>query len=51
MGKVAELYRLDDHIRDNEYQFRKLEDKMDQVAQRLERIEHLVLELKASLIP
>jgi hypothetical protein len=48
VGKTAELYKLDDHIRDNEYQFRKLEDKMDQVAQRLDRIEQLVLEIKDS---
>jgi len=49
MGKVAELYRLEDHVRDNEYQFRKLEDKIDQVDQRLDRIEQLILEIKASL--
>ena len=49
MGKVAELYRLEDHVRDNEYQFRKLEDKIDQVDRRLDRIEQLILEIKASL--
>ena len=49
VGKVAELYRLDDHIRDNEYQFRKLEDRIAAIDDRLSRIEQLCLEIKASL--
>ena len=49
MARVAELYKLEDHIKDCDYRYRKLEDKMDQVTQRLDRIEHLILELKASL--
>ena len=51
MGKVAELYRLEDHIRDNVYQFQKLEDKITAIDQRISRIEQLCLDIKYSLRP
>lgn len=51
MGKVAELYRLEDHIRENEYQFQKLEDRIVAIDQRLSRIEQLCLDIKYSLKP
>ena len=50
MSKVAPIFQdLDDHIKQCDYRYRKLEEKIDQVDQRLDRIEHLILELKASL--
>jgi prefoldin subunit 5 len=50
MSNVAPIFQdLDKHIKECDYRYRKLENKMDQVDQRLERIEQLVLELKASL--
>jgi len=49
MARVAQLHRLEDHVRDNEYQFRKLEEKIDQVDRRLDRIEQLILDIKNSL--
>jgi len=51
VGKVAELYRLEDHIRDNVYQFQKLEDKITAIDQRISRIEQLCLDIKYSLRP
>ena len=51
MSKVAELYRLEDHIRDNVYQFQKLEDKITAIDQRISRIEQLCLVIKYSLRP
>lgn len=50
MSKVAPIFQdLDKHIKDCDYRYRKLEEKMDQVDQRLDRIEHLILALKDSL--
>ena len=50
MSKVAPIFQdLDDHIKECDYRYRKLEEKMDQVDQRLDRIERLILELKDSL--
>jgi len=50
MSKVAPIFQdLDTHIKECDYRYRKLEEKMDQVDNRLERIEHLVLEIKISL--
>lgn len=46
MGRVAELYRLEDHIRDCDDRYRDLEKKIDTVDERLSHIEQLCLELK-----
>lgn len=50
MSKVAPIFQdLDKHIKECDYRYRKLEEKMDSVDRRLQRIEQLVLELKDSL--
>lgn len=50
MSKVAPIFQdLDNHIKECDYRYRKLEEKIDQVNQRLDRIEHLIIELKDSL--
>jgi peptidoglycan hydrolase CwlO-like protein len=50
MSKIAPIFQdLDNHIKECDYRYRKLEEKIDQVDQRLDRIEHLIIELKDSL--
>jgi hypothetical protein len=46
MGKVLELFQLDDHIKQCEDRFNTLLDQIDQVDRRLDRLEDLVLEIK-----
>lgn len=49
MNNIAPIFQnLDDHIKECDYRYRKLEEKMDQVDNRLERIELLILEIKDS---
>lgn len=49
MGTVAKLYQLEDHIRETDYRFQKLLDRADQIHDRLDRLEELVVELKEML--
>lgn len=49
MGKVLELFQLDDHIKECDYRYRKLEEKADQVENRLDRIEQLLLQIKETI--
>ena len=47
MNTLVDLYRFDEHVRDATYQFQRLETRLNQVDQRLERIESLVLDIKS----
>lgn len=44
------MYKFDDHIKECDYRFQKLMDKADQVHERLDRLEQLVLELKVLMV-
>lgn len=49
MTKVLELYNFDQHIKECDYRYRKLEEKTDAVEARLDRIEQLLLQIKTAL--
>jgi predicted nucleic acid-binding Zn-ribbon protein len=49
VGKVLELYKFEDHIRDCDNRYRDLEKRIDAVDQRLSRIEQLCLDIKEQL--
>ena len=49
MSKVLETYKFEDHIRECDYRYRRLEEKADQVEARLDRIEQLLLQIKTAL--
>jgi hypothetical protein len=51
MGKVLELYKFEDHIKECDFQFRKLEERIDSVDRQLSRMEELLLDIKASIRP
>ena len=51
MGKVAELYKLEDHIRECDNRFLGIIDRIDSIDTRLSRMEQLLLEIKATINP
>ena len=49
MGKVLELYKFEDHIRECDDRYRDLERRIDAVDQRLSRMERLLIEIKYAI--
>ena len=49
MARVAELYKLEDHIRECGDRYDDLEKRIDAVDERLLRIEQLCLDIKNQL--
>ena len=49
MGKVLELYKFEDHIRECNKRYGDLEKKIDAVDQRLSRMERLLIEIKYAI--
>ena len=49
MGKVLELYKFEDHIRECDKRYTDLERKIDAVDQRLSRMERLLIEIKYAI--
>jgi hypothetical protein len=46
VGKVLELYKFEDHIRECDQRYQDLEKKIDAVDERLLRLELLCLDIK-----
>jgi len=46
VARVAELYRLEDHIRECGNRYDELEKKIDSIDERLMRLEMLCLDIK-----
>jgi len=51
VGKVAELYKLEDHIRECDNRFSGIIDRIDSIDTKLSRMEQLLLEIKATINP
>lgn len=50
MTDVSEAFQdLEQHIKECDYRYNKLEDKMDHIDHRLSRIEQLILEIRQAL--
>ena len=49
MGKVLELYKFEDHIRECDDRYRDLERRIDAVDLRLSRMERLLIEIKYAI--
>mgnify|MGYP003704522377 CR=1 FL=1 len=49
MSNVVPMYKFDDHIKECEYRFLKLEEAATRVEVRLDRLELLLLQIKDSL--
>ena len=47
--KIIDFIRMDEHIKECDYRYRKLEEKADQVEHRLDRIEQLLRQIKTAL--
>ena len=49
MSNVVPMYKFDDHLKECDYRYRKLEEATVRVEVRLDRLEYLLLELKELL--
>jgi hypothetical protein len=49
MSNVVPMYKFDDHIKECDYRYRKLEETVGRVEQRLDRLEQILLEIKDKL--
>jgi len=51
MSKLLEAYKFDDHIKECDYRYRKLEQAIDNMDEKLDKLEQLILSIKYSLKP
>ena len=50
MSNVVPMYKFDDHIKECDYRYRKLEDHIDRIEDRLDNIERIIGQIKQQLV-